>query len=496
MNHINKTLCLALMGAAVGGNAYAAPSKQQKPNVLMISIDDLNDWSGCLGNFPNIKTPNIDRLAAKGIIFKNAHCQAPICAPSRAAIYMSLQPANTGLYYQSSDKDIRKANKRTADAVFMPDYFEEYGYKTMGVGKLMHNGDALKIYQEYGGVFPKMGFGPKPKERVNYNPKWFSKTRNTATDWSPIDLPEEEMSDYKIADWAVNKLGEKHDQPFFMAVGFIRPHVPWHVPQKWFDMFPLEDIQTPPYKKDDMDDIPEISKQLHDMPSMPKTEWLIKENKWKSMVQAYMACMAFVDHQVGKVLDAMENSEYADNTIIVLWSDHGYHLGEKNRTCKHSLWNRATHVPLIFAGPGIEAKTSCDEAVQLIDIYPTLTALCGLPANKDNEGHNLEQLIDSPDADWRYPAMTMYGFKNVSLYHGDYHFIQYKDGSMEFYDRKNDPNEWDNQANNPKFAKEIKRFKRMLPKDYAPLTKYTKINANKYMDAELKAAGIKVQGGH
>lgn len=470
----------------IGIQVNATEKSPEKPNVLFISIDDLNDWSACLGNHPGVKTPNIDRLASKGILFSNAHCQAPICGPSRASIYTGMHPHSTGVYYQLHDTEIKKSSSKAESAIYMPDYFEKFGYKTLGVGKLFHNGDKNKVYETYGGIFPKMGFGPRPEERVNYNPKWFSKTRNTATDWAPMDMDDSEMSDYKIAEWAVDALEQDYEKPFFMAVGFIRPHVPWHVPQKWFDMFPVDEMVTPPFKADDMDDVPEFSRKLHEMPAMPKTEWLIKENQWKPMVQAYLACMAFMDHQIGKVLEALENSDYADNTIIVLWSDHGYHLGEKNRTCKHSLWNRSTHVPLIFSGPGIESGQKCNAPVGLIDMYPTLVDMCGLKANKANEGNSLTPLMEKPEKKWKYPAFTSYGYKNISMYIDGFHYIQYEDGSAELYEQKNDPNEWNNLANKEEYKTLISKFKKQLPKEYHGVSKYCKMNVNKFMDELLK----------
>lgn len=459
----------------------------EKPNVLFISIDDLNDWAGFLENYPHISTPNIDRLAKQGVAFSNAHCQAPICAPSRASLMTGLYPHTTGLYYQFNDIQIKQSGEAALGAVMLPDYFENNGYKTLAVGKVFHGGDEAEVFQEYGGVFPKMKFGPRFNEnRLNYDPTQFSDKWSTATDWGAYkDMDDSETSDYKIADWAVDKLDTDHDKPFFMAVGFVRPHVPWHVPQKWFDMFDEADMVTPPYLSTDMDDIPEISQQLHDMPAMPHTEWLIKEKKWKSMIQSYIACMAFVDHQVGKVLDALESSDYKNNTIIVLWSDHGYHLGEKNRTCKHSLWRRATHIPLIFAGAGIPNGLKSDKAVQLIDIYPTLTELCKLPENIDNQGNNLTPLLTKPNQDWNKPAITSYGYGNFSINLDNYHLITYVDGSGELYDLKRDPNEWVNLYDKAEFADVVSRLRKMVPESPSKISDVCIMRANHYIDKEL-----------
>ncbi|WP_407984799.1 sulfatase [Pontiella sulfatireligans] len=459
---------LFLFGERVAVHAGAKPIS--RPNILFISIDDLNDWSGCLGNHIGVKTPNIDRLAKNGMLFSNAHCQAPLCGPSRASVYTGMYPHSTGIYNQIHDEEIKKSGPIAANAVFLPDYFEAFGYKTLGVGKLFHKGDNAGAYDLYGGVFPEMGFGPNPKKRVNFDPKWFTDKANTSTDWAPLNMDDSEMSDYKIAEWAVDALKQDHEKPFLMAVGFIRPHVPWHVPQKWFNMFPVESIELPQYKADDLDDVPEYSRNLHAMPQMPKTEWLIKEKQWKPMLQGYLACMAFMDHQLGKVLDALENSSYADNTVVVLWSDHGYHLGEKNRVCKHSLWQRSTHVPLIFAGAGIVRGQRCGAQVGLIDMYPTLVELCGLEANAANQGNSLVPLLNNPSIKWNHPAFTSYGYKNISIYLDGFHFIHYADGSAELYDTDSDPNEWRNLAGSSAYASHIRMFKQRLPKESAVLS--------------------------
>ncbi len=292
-----------------------------KPNVLFIAIDDLNDWVGCLKGHPQTKTPNIDKLADQGVLFTNAHCQAPICGPSRASIFTGLYPSTTGNYLQLKDVNIKKANKAAMESILMPDYFESNGYKTMAVGKLYHNGDAAKSFDEYGGKFSWMG--PKPEERINFDPAWMGFPNGTQTDWGVYPGIDSLMTDYKSAQWTVNKLGEKHEKPFFLAVGFVRPHVPWYASQKWFDLFPVDSLDMPPYNPTDFDDIPEMGAKVAEVPMMPTTEWLKERGQWKDVVQAYLACIAFVDHQVGTILNALEKSPYADNTIVVLWSDHG-----------------------------------------------------------------------------------------------------------------------------------------------------------------------------
>ncbi|MDC1402583.1 sulfatase [Flavobacteriaceae bacterium] len=452
---------------------------QNKPNVLFIAIDDLNDFVNCMGGTVRAHTPNIDKLAKAGTLFTNAHCQAPICGPSRASIMTGLYPSTSGNYLQLKDKDIVKSNKATEQAVFMPDYFEQFGYKTMAVGKIYHNGDAAKTFDEYGGKFAWMG--PKPKERFNYDPsKIEGKTGSTQTDWAAYPEQDSLMTDFQSAKWAVNKLQQKHDKPFFMAVGFVRPHVPWYAPQKWFDMYPLDQIQTPPYNPNDFDDIPPMGQRVSEVPMMPTTEELIKTNQWKEVVRAYLACITFVDAQLGKVLDALENSEYASNTIVVLWADHGYHLGEKNRFAKQALWERDTRTLLIFKTINGEKDQSCDAPVQLLDIYPTLTDLCQLPEYKMAEGRSLTPFLKNADVKATYPSLSFYGVGNVAVRNDRYRLMQYEDGSMEFYDMKKDPNEWKNLAGEKSQQDEINKMKAFIPKSWAPLSEFSSYDVNSY----------------
>ncbi len=454
------------------------------PNILFIAIDDLNDWVGCMDGHPQAKTPNIDRLASQGMLFTNAHCQAPISGPSRAAIMTGLYPSTSGNYLQLKDCDIKKSNETTQQATFMPDFFEVYGYKTMAVGKIYHNGDAAKTFDEYGGGFSWMG--PKPKERINFDPAWMGVPDGTQTDWGVYPEADSLMTDYKSASWAIEKLNEKHNKPFFLAVGFVRPHVPWYTSKKWFDKFPLQEVELPPYKADDFNDIPEIGRKVAAVPMMPTTEWLKERNKWQEPVQAYLACIAFVDHQVGRVLKKLKNSEYANNTIVILWTDHGYHLGEKNRFAKQALWREDTHTPLIIRKPGQTQGGVCTAPVQLIDMYPTLLELCRLPKYEIAEGYSLVPLLDKPDIEWNKPALSFYGKGNVAVTGKRYRLIQYENGAREFYDLKTDPNEWYNLADKQEMQAKIKELQKHIPEQWAALSGFSHYNINTYFRAKTK----------
>lgn len=472
-----KKLCLSLITliAAFDPVVFA----QSKPNVVMIVVDDLNDWVGAMKGHPSAKTPNIDRLAAQGMLFTNAHCQAPICGPSRASMLTGLYPHRTGNYAQMNDEDIRRSNEASAAAVFLPDVFEKNGYKTLGVGKIFHNGDKAKVFDTYGGNFDK--YGPSPEKRFKYDPSSFpGKSGGTQTDWGVYPEYDSLMTDHKSAAWAVRQLQQTHEKPFMLTVGFYRPHVPWYLPKKWFDLFPLSDITTPPYDPSDMLDVPAMGKRVSDVPMMPATDWLISTNQWKDVVQAYLASMAFVDAQVGKVLDALEQSPYATNTIVVLLSDHGYHLGEKNRVAKQALWERDTHVPLIIRQPRGRSNVVCKAPVQLIDIYPTLASLCALKMDHSVDGHSLQPLLNDPAASWKHPAMTFYGVGNVSIRDERYRLIQYEDGSEELYDLEKDANEWNNLAGKKEASKRITALRAFIPKAWAPSSPFVTYPANAY----------------
>lgn len=420
--------------------------KKASPNVLMISIDDLNDWVGVLGAHPNAQTPNIDRLANKGMLFTNAHCQAPICGPSRASIMSGLRPSTTGIYGQINDDKIRESNFILQDIAFLPQYFEKNGYKTLGVGKIFHKHAPEGVFQVSGGRIK--GFGPRPEKRL----KWDQK--GTSTDWGAFPEQNSLMNDYSYAQWAKKELHKEQDGPFFMAVGFIRPHVPWHAPKSWFDKYPLDEIVLPEYIANDLDDLPEMARRVAFKGMMPTTDWAIESGEWSKIVQAYLACISFVDHQVGVVLDALDKSPHKDNTIVLLWSDHGYELGEKGSFGKHTLWSESTRVPLIVKLPQQQKNKSFGQAVELLDIYPTLLELAGLPKNLLNEGSSLVPLIEG-DEDPNAVAITTYGRNNHSLINTTHRYIRYEDGSEELYDLQNDPGEHINLASSKK-SDEIK----------------------------------------
>lgn len=454
--------------------------KKEYPNVLMLIVDDLNDWVGAMGGHPNAKTPNIDKLADQGTLFTNAHASAPLCGPSRASIMTGRAPSSTGIYGHIHDNDIRKVDK-AKHSVFLSEYFKKNGYYTAGVGKVFHEAAADGSFDDFGGRYK--GFGPYPEKPL----KWDKK--GTSTDWGPFPESDEQMPDYDSAHWIANKLKQQHDKPFFMACGFLRPHVPWHVPKKWFDMHPAKDLFLPAYMSKDLSDVPEIARLITDHPMMPTTEWALEHDEFRNIVQAYLASVSFVDSCVGIVLDALKDSDYANNTAVVLWGDHGYHLGEKDKFAKMTLWERATRTPLIIKPPKSNGKQVSNKPVSLLDLYPTLISMCGLPANSDNEGRDISPLLKDPDAPWEHAVVTTYGENNHAVKTERYRYIRYEDGAEELYDHLVDKDEWKNVANEPAYLNVLKELRKQLPKVNEKWTQHSHYNGNYYFMQKTKAAG-------
>ena len=430
---------------------------KSKPNVLLVSIDDLNDWVGCLDGHPQAKTPNIDRLAKMGTLFKNGHCQSPVCNPSRASMMTGRYPHTSGVYFLSPDLKEAPVLKNLKT---MPEVFVDHGYKTMAAGKIFHRGDK-RFFQEY---LPTGGFGPRPKKKISQphgHPLW---------DWGVFPDDDNLMPDMKCAKWAVDQLNQTHEKPFFMGVGFYRPHVPMYATKKWFDMHPRDQIKLPAVRKNDLKDLSQYAIDLTNLEHVsPTHKWVTEAGQWEHAVQSYLASVTFADHCLGLVLDALEKSEYADNTIIALFSDHGFHLGEKERWAKRSLWEDGTRVPVVVAAPGHKAAQKTDRPAELLDILPTVLELAGLPKDETQEGQSLVPLMKNPKREWKHPAITSFGLGNYSIRSTHFRFIRYFDGSQELYDLRDDPHEWKNLIDNPKMKKVIKEHASFIPQKQHPI---------------------------
>ena len=428
-----------------------------RPNVLFIAIDDLNDWVGCLGGHPQVKTPNIDRLAARGTLFRNAHCQAPLCNPSRASLLTGLRPSTTGLHGLAPGVRAVLALK---EQVTLPQYFARHGYFTYTCGKIFHDGSITP--RERTNEFQVWG----PAPGLALPPKKFVETPDPirAMDWGVFPERDEDQADWKIADAAIAQLKlATREKPFFIAVGFRLPHVPCFASQRWFDLYPESSLLMPAVKAGDRDDVPEFSWYLHWKLPEPRLSWLERSGQWRPLVRAYLASTSFMDSQVGRVLDALDAGGQATNTVIVLWSDHGWHLGEKGITGKNSLWERSTRVPLIFTGPGVARAATCVQPVELLDIYPTLVELCGLKPKNGLEGHSLVPQLQDARTPRPWPAITTHNQGNHAIRTERWRYIRYADGSAELYNHHTDPNEWTNLVNVASSANVIREHARWLP---------------------------------
>jgi arylsulfatase A-like enzyme len=428
---------------AFGLGRSSTPDKVQPPNILFIAVDDLNDWTGFLGGHPQALTPNMDSLADRAILFANTSCPAPLCNPSRTAVFTGIEPSQSGVY--DNKLAFRKLDGMR-DAVTLPQYFSEHGYRSMRGGKMFHH-QIPPDEASWDEAFPSMKkhkpHGAQPsKEVMAADP-----IRNLM---QALQVPDGRMDDGMVADWAVGQLGQAHENPFFLAVGIYHPHLPWHAPEKYFDMHPLASIIGPEVLADDLDDIPPMGQEIAKTTANSmsgRNDRFGDLGLMPEMVQAYLASTTFADACVGKVLDALEASPHRDNTIIVLWSDHGWHLGEKQHWAKETLWEEAARAVLMIVDPRSGEPGSVSESpVNLIDIYPTLIELAGLRERSDLAGPSVVPLMNNVDADWPHDSLTTLREGCFSLRTSDYRYIRYSDGSEELYDHRVDPNEWQNLA--------------------------------------------------
>ncbi|MEZ6043833.1 MAG: sulfatase [Planctomycetaceae bacterium] len=441
--------CLSILLMTAQGPANAAPSP---PNVLFIAIDDLNHWVGHLGRHPQTRTPNIDRLAREGVTFAHAYCTAPACNPSRASLMSGLRPSSTGCYLNSQNW-----RPGISEDKLLNTHFANAGYRVYGAGKIYHGSyKPGGIWNDYFAGTGKTRIHPDAVNNGVGGIKFY-----------PLANSDEEMPDYSVVSYGLRKLEEESDKPFFLAIGLVKPHMPFSVPRKWFDMFPLDSIQLPPHRTDDLDDVPAAGIRMAGADG--DHAQIIASGRWKEAVQAYLATIAFCDSQVGRLLDGLAESPHRENTIVVLWSDHGWSLGEKSHWRKFALWEEPTRTVFTWKVPGVtKAGGVCGRTVDFSCIYPTLCSLTGLKIPDHIEGRDISPLLHDPGTQWDHPALTTHGFQNHTVRTERWRYIRYANGDEELYDEQADPFEYINLADVAAHSLTKQQLRKLLPETDAP----------------------------
>ncbi len=463
-----------LTGVALLTALSAFGQKKQQPNIVMIVVDDLNDWIGPFGGNPQVITPNLDKFANKSMVFRNTSCAGPVSGPSRSAMLSGFLPSTTGIYGNSNNMLLSEIVQKNTT---LPEYFSKNGYLTVSSGKIFHkhptvNGEdhghwAYDVWEkEHGNDKPQPDKLYSRGEGIINGQKIDSALyKGTGVDFAfgPTIVGKEETRDYITAKWFEGKLTEKYDKPFFMSVGISKPHLSFCVPEEYFNMYNLDTIKIPEYRMDDLDDILDKNGKKAFKPT-DDFLWCKHYGVEKEAVRAYMAAVTYADACIGVVLDALAKSKYADNTIVMICGDHGWHLGEKLRYRKATLWRESTQMPFIMHVPGMKKKQECTRNVNMIDFYPTLIDLCKLP-KKQLDGKSFAPLLKNPNLAWK-PALTTLDKNNHSIISEKWHYITIsKSGTEELYDLENDPMEWINLANNktPLVDSVITEMRKYLP---------------------------------
>ncbi len=459
-----KAVLTRLLAPCVAAAALAAwthpahAAGASRPDVLLIMVDDLNAMIEPLGDRQAI-TPNLTRLANQGMVFTNAQSIAPQCNAIRTAALFGVLPSTSGVYNNGQDW---RAMPMFADKPSLPRHFRDSGYLTFGAGKIFHahtfaaNGhpgfNDVKAWNDF---WPALDWQlpdelkPAAVDQLPFN-------------WGPVVATFDATIDGMTTGYVARRIKETDAgrQPRFIAAGIYRPHAPWYNPTEYFTKYPLDTVQLPPYKADDLDD---IAPAHHDRQRMKP---IMEAGAWKDAVQAYLSSITVADEAVGRVLKALDESGRARNTIIVLISDHGYQLGEKNQREKETLWEPALRVPFIIVAPGVTKPGSrSDVPVSSMDLYPTLVDLAGLKAPAHLEGgSSLRPLLENPGMKWDRVALSTWGKGNHSVRDVRWRYTRYADGAEELYDHSDDPNEWNNRAADPSLAAVKERLGAHFPK--------------------------------
>lgn len=454
---------LSLLAACLALPALGQESSGGRPNVLFIAVDDMNCDLGCYGH-DLVKSPNIDRLASRGVRFDRAYCQYPLCSPSRSSLMTGKRPDAIGIYDLKTH--FREAHP---DVVTLPQLFQKNGYFVARVGKIYHYGNpgdigtpGLDDPQSW-----QLAINPAGRDKAeehlitNFTPK---RGLGSALAYLEAEGADEEQTDGLVATAAISLMERYKDEPFFVAAGFYRPHTPYVAPKKYFDLYPLEKITVPSFSRSDVANVPP--------PALESTKpwpWFgATEDEAQKSKQAYYAAISFVDAQVGRLLDAVDRLGLAEKTVIVFWSDHGYFLGEKGLWAKQSNFERAARVPLLIAAPGVTGGAVSPRPVEFVNMYPTLADLCGLDAPAGLDGVSLRPLLKDPGAAWDRPAYTQTHrgkLRGYSVRTQRWRYTEWgENGSagVELYDHDADPDENTNLAKDPRHAETVSQLKPLL----------------------------------
>lgn len=439
----------------VAASGLSTAIADQRPNVLFIAVDDLNHWLGHLKRNPQAQTPNFDRLARMGVTFTNAYCAVPACEPSRCALMSGRRPWTSGCYLNG---DRWKTYQQPGEGLSAQ--FLRAGYRVSGAGKIYHS---MQYHQSEWTEYMSV-------KGMSHNGRGVKKMDGFHVDKIHPELKDEDLTDWHSTDYCIERLKLDNDQPFFIACGLYKPHLPFVVPRKYYEAFPLDTIELPPHTKSDLDDIPPAGRRM----AKPQADHarFLNSGRWKAAIQSYLATCAYTDMNLGRLLDALETSPNKDNTIVVLWSDHGWSFGEKEHWRKFALWEEPTRTPFIWVVPGVtQPGTICSRTVDLMSVYPTLCGLAGIDVPEHVVGHNIESLLRNPSANWKYPAITTHGFGNHSVRSENFRYIRYANGDEELYDETADPYEWNNLANLSDSDSIKERLAAWLPKAEYPAAK-------------------------
>lgn len=475
------TIVLFLLGTLFTDVAPAQTADSQTPlNVLFIAVDDLRPELKCYGA-EYMHTPRIDALASSAVRFDRAYCQVAVCNPSRNSVLSGLRPATVGIY--ANNKFLRPT---LPDVVTLPQHFKNHGYTSLSLGKIFHHserepGDDPQSWSEpsWHAKSHQHWFTPEALDyvkKLKKLPKEKQPKNLRGPPFEGADAAEELYTDSQTADQAIATLRRVHDGPFFLGVGFVKPHLPFTCPQKYWDLYPAESIVLPEPKqlaqdapKPALDDIYE----LRTYGTVPKSG-PVDEAMARNLIRGYRACVSHLDTQVGRVLDELDRLGLAESTVVVFWGDHGYHLGEQGYFTKMTNFELGTRVPLLVRAPGRKGNGQAARGfVELVDLYPTLAELCKLPVGEQLEGRSFAPLLDDPTAKWKEAAFSEYlrrgpeGFLGRSIRTSDFRYTEWTNpkgasGGVELYDHRTDSKETKNVAAEADYAGEVKRLAAML----------------------------------